>query len=74
MVVETPMLKYYEEEWDSNTIDDRCNNGAESVDERKQLLVPTSKEPEVLQQFHDGSTGALLEVQKALKKNSNGTV
>jgi transposase InsO family protein/predicted aspartyl protease len=69
----TPSVKSYWAQWDSLVIDDdglikRVVENDDGTEEKRQLLVPSSRRAEVLQQLHDGSAGGHLGVHKTLEK------
>ncbi|KAJ8939041.1 hypothetical protein NQ318_007672 [Aromia moschata] len=65
-------VKSYWAQWNSLVLSDgllkRVLEKSDGTEERKQLIVPRNRVPEVLEEIHNGSTGGHLGVTKTLGK------
>ncbi|KAJ8944747.1 hypothetical protein NQ318_011653 [Aromia moschata] len=68
----SPTVKSYWAQWNSLVLSDgllkRVLEKSDGTEERKQLIVPRNRVPEVLEEIHNGSTGGHLGVTKTLGK------
>ncbi|KAJ8962256.1 hypothetical protein NQ318_018230 [Aromia moschata] len=68
----SPTVKSYWAQWNSLVLSDgllkRILEKSDGTEERKQLIVPRNRVPEVLEEIHNGSTGGHLGVTKTLGK------
>ncbi|KAJ8937610.1 hypothetical protein NQ318_018423 [Aromia moschata] len=68
----SPTVKSYWAQWNSLVLSDgllkRVLEKSDGTEERKQLIVPRNRVPEVLEEIHNGSTGEHLGVTKTLGK------
>ncbi|KAJ8953765.1 hypothetical protein NQ318_015422 [Aromia moschata] len=68
----SPTVKSYWAQWNSLLLSDgllkRVLEKSDGTEERKQLIVPRNRVPEVLEEIHNGSTGGHLGVTKTLGK------
>ncbi|KAJ8947791.1 hypothetical protein NQ318_019463 [Aromia moschata] len=68
----SPTVKSYWAQWNSLVLSDRLLKRvlekSDGTEERKQLIVPRNRVPEVLEEIHNGSTGGHLGVTKTLGK------
>ncbi|KAJ8944228.1 hypothetical protein NQ318_001648 [Aromia moschata] len=68
----SPTVKSYWAQWNSLVLSDgllkRVLEKSDGTEERKQLIVPRNRVPEVLEEVHNGSTGGHLGVTKTLGK------
>ncbi|KAJ8951518.1 hypothetical protein NQ318_000214 [Aromia moschata] len=68
----SPTVKSYWAQWNSLVLSDgllkRVLEKSDGTEERKQLIIPRNRVPEVLEEIHNGSTGGHLEVTKTLGK------
>ncbi|KAJ8934486.1 hypothetical protein NQ318_016488 [Aromia moschata] len=68
----SPTVKSYWTQWNSLVLSDgllkRVLEKSDGTEERKQLIVPRNRVPEVLEEIHNGSTGGHLGVTKTLGK------
>ncbi|KAJ8940377.1 hypothetical protein NQ318_015770 [Aromia moschata] len=66
-------VKAYWAQWNSLVLSDgllkRVLEKTDGTEERKQLIVPRNRVPEVLEEIHNGSTGGHLGVTKTLGKD-----
>ncbi|KAJ8948302.1 hypothetical protein NQ318_020789 [Aromia moschata] len=68
----SPTVKSYWAQWKSLVLSDgllkRVLEKSDGTEERKHLIVPRNRVPEVLEEIHNGSTGGHLGVTKTLGK------
>ncbi|KAJ8944416.1 hypothetical protein NQ318_023189 [Aromia moschata] len=68
----SPTVKSYWAQWNSLVLSDgllkRVLEKSDGTEERKQLIIPRNRVPEVLEEIHNGSTGGHLGVTKTLGK------
>ncbi|KAJ8944260.1 hypothetical protein NQ318_013672 [Aromia moschata] len=68
----SPTVKSYWAQWNSLVLSDGLLKPvlekSDGTEERKQLIVPRNRVPEVLEEIHNGSTGGHLGVTKTLGK------
>ncbi|KAJ8936187.1 hypothetical protein NQ318_020932 [Aromia moschata] len=67
----SPIVKSYWAQWNTLALSDGLKTLLEKTDgteERKQLIVPRNRVPEVLEEIHNGSTGGDLGLRKTLGK------
>ncbi|KAJ8957284.1 hypothetical protein NQ318_007848 [Aromia moschata] len=68
----SPTVKSYWAQWNSLVLSDvllrRVLEKSDGTEERKQLIVPRNRVPEVLEEIHNGSTGGHLGVTKTVGK------
>ncbi|KAJ8944079.1 hypothetical protein NQ318_005989 [Aromia moschata] len=68
----SPTVKSYWAQWNSLVLSDgllkRVLEKSDGTEERKQLIVPRNRVPEVLEEIHNGSTGGHPRVTKTLGK------
>ncbi|KAJ8946106.1 hypothetical protein NQ318_010405 [Aromia moschata] len=68
----SPTVKSYWAQWNSLVLSDgllkRVLEKSDGTEERKQLIIPRNRVPEVLEEIHNGSTGGHLGVTKSLGK------
>ncbi|KAJ8945577.1 hypothetical protein NQ318_010434 [Aromia moschata] len=71
----SPTVKSYWAQWNSLVLSDgllkRVLEKSDGTEERKQLIVPRNRVPEVLEEIHNGSTGGHLGVTKTQGKGAS---